>query len=47
MYTIMVAAMGRKVVAIDAMPDNIEYLRKSLNLGNIMQNVTLLNKAIR
>ena len=29
MYTLMVAAMGREVVAVDAMADNLAYVRST------------------
>ena len=47
MYTVMVAAMGQKVVAIDAMSDNLMYMRKSLELGDRTEQVQILNAAIR
>ena len=47
MYTIMVAAMGREVVAVDAMADNLAYIRASLEIGNTTDKVVLLYKAIR
>ena len=47
MYTIMVAAMDREVVAVDAMADNLSYIRKSLELGGKENLVTLVHNAIR
>ena len=47
MYTIMVAAMGREVVAVDAMSDNLAYIRRSLELANKEHLVTLAHNAIR
>ena len=48
MYTLMVAAMGREVVAVDAMVDNLAYVRKSLELGtNNTGKVVLLHNSIR
>ena len=47
MYTIMVAAMGREVVAVDAMADNLAYVRRSLEIQNREHLVTLLHNAIR
>ena len=48
MYTLMVAAMGREVVAVDAMADNLAYVRKSLELGtNNTGKVVLLHNSIR
>jgi len=46
MYTIMVAAMGREVVAVDAMSDNLAYIRRSLELANKEHLVTLAHNAI-
>ena len=43
----MVAAMGRKVVAIDAMDDNLRYLNTSLELGKLSKWVQLRHVAIR
>ena len=47
MYTIMVAAMGREVVAVDAMADNLAYIRRSLELANKTDNVVLVHNSIR
>ena len=47
MYTVMVAAMGRLVVAVDAIKDNLAYIRRSLNLGNTTNNVQLVHNSIR
>ena len=47
MYTIMVAAMGREVIAVDAMADNLAYVRRSLEIQNREHLVTLLHNAIR
>ena len=46
MYTIMVAAMGREVVSVDAMADNLAYVRTSLEVGK-NEDVTLAHNAIR
>ena len=43
MYTVMVASMGREVVAVDAMADNLAYIRKSLKLGNKEDKVVLVH----
>ena len=43
----MVAAMGREVVAVDAMADNLAYVRRSLEIMNTEHLVTLLHNAIR
>jgi hypothetical protein len=48
MYTLMVAAMDREVVAVDAMADNLAYVRKSLELGtNSTGKVVLVHNSIR
>ena len=47
MYTLMVAAMGRKVIAVDAMADNLAYIRRSSELANNEHLVTLVHNAIR
>ena len=47
MYTIMVAAMGREVVALDAMADNLAYVRRSLEIQNREHLVTLFHNAVR
>ena len=43
----MVAAMGREVVAVDAMADNLAYIRASLEVGNNTDKVVLVHNAIR
>ena len=47
MYTIMMAAMDRKVIAVDAMVDNLAYIRRSLKLDNKESLVTLAHNAVR
>ena len=47
MYTIMVAAMDRNVVAVDAMADNLAYISKSLNIINKTEKVALVHNPIR
>ena len=47
MYTVMVASMGRQVVAVDAMADNLAYIGKSLKLGNKEDKVVLVHNSIR
>ena len=42
----MVAAMCREVVAVDAMADNLAYIRTSLELGKNEDLVTLAHNAI-
>ena len=43
----MVAAMGREVVAVDAMEDNLAYIRTSAKLSKHEHLVTLVHNAIR
>ena len=40
-YTIAMAHLGRTVVAVDALIDNLQLLNKSLLLGNFQKYVTL------
>ena len=47
MYSIMVAAMDREVVAVDAMADNLAYIRQSLEMEKKEHLVTLVHNAIR
>ena len=47
MYSIVAAAIGRNVVAVDAMADNLAYIRKSLELNNMSEKVVLVHNAIR
>jgi hypothetical protein len=47
MYTVVVAAMQRSVVAVDADPRNLAYIRSSLLLGGNHNHVRLLYNAIR
>ena len=46
-YTVMMAAARRHVVAVDAMLDNLAYIHHSLTLGNTTQFVRLLNNPVR
>eukprot|EP00092_Neocalanus_flemingeri_P004053 GFUD01004363.1.p1 GENE.GFUD01004363.1~~GFUD01004363.1.p1 ORF type:complete len:319 (+),score=48.72 GFUD01004363.1:60-1016(+) len=46
MYTVMVAAAGRRVVAVDAMLVNLAYVHHSLMVGNTTQYVRLLHNAV-
>ena len=41
-YTITMAHLGRTVVAVDALLDNLQLLNKSLALGNLQKYVTLI-----
>lgn len=45
-YTLAVAHHGRKVVAVDALIDNLELIHKSLTLGKLHGKVTLIWNAI-
>lgn len=45
-FTLQAAKMGRKVLAIDANEFNLRLLSKSLNLGGLQKNVTLLWNAV-
>jgi len=45
-YSVLVAALGREVVAVDAMADNLAYIRKSLETGDKQHLVTLVHNAI-
>ena len=47
MYTVVVAAMRRQVVAVDADPKNLAYIRTSLDLTNTTQYVRLVQNAVR
>ena len=46
MFSIAVAAMNRSVVAVDAVPVNLAYIRESLSLGSNSQNVRTINNAV-
>ena len=41
-YTLTMANLGRTVVAVDALIDNLQLLNKSLALGNLQKHVTLI-----
>jgi len=47
MYSIMVASMGRNVVAVDAMADNLAYIRASLELVQNADRAVLVHSPIR
>ena len=47
MYAVVVAAMNRQVVAVDADPYNLAYIRRSLELENNTQNVRILYNSVR
>ena len=46
-YTLPVASMGRKVVAVDMMEDNLGYIKTSLIKSNLTQYVELVHNAVR
>ena len=46
-YSIMVASMGRSVVAVVAMADNLAYIRASLELGQNADRAVLVHSPIR
>ena len=46
MFSLSVAAMNRKVVAVDADPVNLAYIRESLSLGSFSKNVRTINNAV-
>ena len=46
-FTIPVATMRRKVLAVDMMSDNLAYIRKSLQMANLTQYVQLIHNALR
>lgn len=45
-YTVLMAAAGRHVVAVDAMLNNLAYIHHSLTVGNTTQLVRLLNNPV-
>ena len=46
-FTIPVATMRRKVLAVDMMSDNLAYIKKSLQMANLTQYVQLIHNALR
>ena len=46
MFTVVIAAMKRNVIAVDADSRNLAFLRKSLELGNTRDYVELINNII-
>ena len=46
-YTVPVAAMGRSVVAVDMMLDNLGYIRSSLDTMDTASKVELVHNAVR
>ena len=46
-FTIPVASMKRKVIAVDLMIENLAFIKKSLSFANLTKYVHLVNRAIR
>jgi hypothetical protein len=46
-YTVLVAAASRKVVAVDAVMENLAYINQSLNISATSQYVRLLWNPVR
>lgn len=47
MYTVVIATMRRKVIAVDADPKNLAYIRQSLAIEKTTKYVDLIYNAIR
>ena len=47
MYAVVIAAMKRKVIAVDADPKNLAYIRQSLDIAKTTDYVELVYNAIR
>ena len=47
MFSVSVARLGRKVVAVDASLQNLAYIHKSVHLNSDQDNVKLVNNAVR
>ena len=47
MYALVIAAMKRRVVAVDADPVNLAYIRKSLDLEGNTENVRIIYNSVR
>ena len=47
MFSVTVASMGRKVVAVDASIQNLAYIHKLVSLNGNEENVKLINNAVR
>ena len=47
MSTLLVAAMEREVVAVDADPYNLAYIRRSLDLEGNTHNVRIVYNSVR
>ena len=46
-FTLPVASMGRRVVAVDLMRDNLAYIKTSLAHVGLERYVALVNNAVR
>ena len=46
-YTLPVASMRRRVVAVDMMRDNLAYIKTSLSQAGLVSYVELVNNAVR
>ena len=47
MFTVVIAAMKRKVIAVDADPKNLAYIRQSLEIARTTEYVELIYNSIR
>ena len=47
MYSVLIAAMRRKVIAVDADPSNLAYIRQSLEITKKSDYVELIYNSIR
>ena len=47
MYTVMVAAMGRRVVAVDPILSNLALINQSLQRANNTKHVSFVSNPIR
>ena len=47
MYSLVIAAMRRKVIAVDADPNNLAYIKKSQETEQKTDNIKLIYNAIR
>ena len=47
MFSVTVANLGRKVVAVDASLQNLAYIDQSVSLNDNRENVLLINNAVR
>ena len=47
MFSVTVANLGRKVVAVDASLQNLAYIDQSLHLNGNRENAQLINNAVR